>query len=54
MKYVRTCASTASPRLPSGAELGKRSIKSFNRFLYALFTITDLSTDCLRCSGIRV
>ncbi|WP_202149613.1 hypothetical protein [Candidatus Sarmatiella mevalonica] len=28
MKYVRTCASTASPQLPSGVELGKRSIKS--------------------------
>ncbi|WP_202149907.1 hypothetical protein [Candidatus Sarmatiella mevalonica] len=26
MKYVRTCASTASPQLPSGVELGKRSI----------------------------
>ncbi|MBL3284218.1 hypothetical protein Sarmat_00055 [Rickettsiales endosymbiont of Paramecium tredecaurelia] len=25
MKYVRTCASTASPQLPSGVELGKRS-----------------------------
>ncbi|MBL3285195.1 IS982 family transposase domain protein [Rickettsiales endosymbiont of Paramecium tredecaurelia] len=27
MKYVRTCASTASPQLPSGVELGKRSIE---------------------------
>ncbi|WP_202149212.1 hypothetical protein [Candidatus Sarmatiella mevalonica] len=26
MKYMRTCASTASPQLPSGVELGKRSI----------------------------
>ncbi|WP_202148868.1 hypothetical protein [Candidatus Sarmatiella mevalonica] len=26
MRYVRTCASTASPQLPSGVELGKRSI----------------------------
>ncbi|WP_202149744.1 hypothetical protein [Candidatus Sarmatiella mevalonica] len=25
MKCVRTCASTASPQLPSGVELGKRS-----------------------------
>ncbi|WP_202149567.1 hypothetical protein [Candidatus Sarmatiella mevalonica] len=50
MKYVRTCASTASPQLPSGVELGKRSIKSIGSFLLDL--IYNSSRDV--CIGLRL
>ncbi|WP_244127156.1 hypothetical protein [Candidatus Sarmatiella mevalonica] len=43
MKYVRTCASTASPQLPSGVELGKRSI----------FRLCKRSTEYFLSSLIR-
>ncbi|WP_202149867.1 hypothetical protein [Candidatus Sarmatiella mevalonica] len=43
MKYVRTRASTASPQLPSGVELGKRSIK-INSRVHSTLHFFELAT----------
>ncbi|WP_202149136.1 hypothetical protein [Candidatus Sarmatiella mevalonica] len=50
MKYVRTCASTASPQLPSGVELGKRSNYLI---IYFLPVTQELFPSCFyRCFDV--
>ncbi|WP_202149214.1 hypothetical protein [Candidatus Sarmatiella mevalonica] len=49
MKYVRTCASTASPQLPSGVELerGLLNSKLQDHFFASTFTRSESNREIL-------